>query len=382
MHYQYIENEQQLNAYCEKISGSHVLALDTEFVRTRTLYPQLGLIQIYDGQHLALIDPLNIDDFSSLNALLVDQAITKVLHSCSEDIETFSHNLGIVPSPIFDTQFASCVLGKGATLGYAALVEQMLGISVDKGESRTDWLARPLTERQCEYAANDVLYLWQIFAALRQACVLAERYDWVTAEIAALANKKSALLPTEYTYLAVKNNWKLHGSALYLLKKLAEWRIKKARELDCALNFVVREQAMVEIAKRKPNNKGGLFSIPGLAPPEIRKYGDVLLAMVNEIADVPPELYPPKIERLVNYPAYKQTMNAVRQICIGHSERLGIPLEVLGSKKQINQLLKWLWFDLDETRLTGMTPDLISGWRRPILINELEQLLGSNLGEK
>ncbi|WP_407646764.1 ribonuclease D [Fluctibacter halophilus] len=382
MQYTFIRSNAALADYCQKASHKDAIAVDTEFVRTRTLYPQLGLIQLYDGEQLVLVDPLDIDDFEPLVALLVDPTVVKVLHSCSEDLETFWHALGVTPAPIFDTQFAACLAGMGATLGYANLVEAMLGIQVDKGESRTDWLARPLSEQQCDYAAYDVWYLYQLYPELKARVTAAGKLDWVFAEMAHLCDKKRTAMPPELAYLGIKNNWQLRGRNLFALQHLAKWRLNVARQRDMALNFVIREHNLVEIARRLPTNKGGLAAISGITPQEIRKHGDTLLALVDECRNTPPEQFPPPVERLVEYPGYKRIAGDIRQVCLRVAEQHQVPVEVMGSKKQIGQLLKWCWFDQDETRMMGLTPDLLNSWRKPLLEDGLNDILGNVLRGK
>ncbi|MDU0354606.1 ribonuclease D [Paraglaciecola aquimarina] len=266
MQYTYITDEHALNQFCLQASRAKVIAVDTEFVRTRTLYPKLGLIQIYDGQQLVLVDPLPINDFSSLTQLLTDPDVVKVLHSCSEDLETFWHAFNVMPSPIFDSQFAASVVGMGTSLGYAKLVETMLQVTVDKGESRTDWIARPLSEDQCNYAANDVLYLYQLYPTLRDKVVEQNKLPWVYAEIEHLAMKKRTNLPLDYVYLTIKNALKLSAKSTLILQKLAAWRTEVARQKDMSLNFVVREENLVEIARVQPQTKHALRAIPRYEP--------------------------------------------------------------------------------------------------------------------
>lgn len=375
MQYTLIDNTEELNDFCQQAIIKPAIAVDTEFVRTRTLYPRLGLIQIYDGATLALIDPLNIDDFSALVALLADTNVVKVMHSCSEDLETFWHSLSVVPAPVFDTQFAACLLNMGATLGYAHLIEQMLGLKLDKGESRTDWIARPLTEQQCQYAANDVLYLFQIYPKLHQQIVELDRLEWVYQEIQQLALKKTMILDASNAYLTVKNNWKLRGVSLYALQLLTKWRLEQARKRDLALNFVVRESNLVEIARSLPTNKGAVFAIDGMTPQEARIHGEALLAIVNEAKQAPSDLYPPDISRLMERSTFKKVSAEIRELCIKKAQQLSIPVEVLGSKKQIQHVLKNHWKLLDELQQAGVVPDLLCGWRASLLAPELQQIL-------
>lgn len=372
-----ITQASQLAEYCQRAVTKPFLAVDTEFVRTRTLYPQLGLVQLYDGEQLALVDPLAVDDLSALTELLINPNVVKVLHSCSEDLETFWTAMQIIPVPVFDTQFAAGLLNLGPSLGYAKLVEQRLGVSLDKGESRTDWLARPLSTQQLDYAANDVLYLHALYPQMAEEVAALGRTQWIFDEMAQLANKKRSELPDEYAYLNIKNNWQLKGKALLVLKELAKWRQQKAKTKNLALNFVFKEQFLLELAKRQPSQKNALFAVPGIPPQDVRRHGDELLAIIQRCQVVAPEHYPAKIERLIDYSAYKRISQSIRQLCEDVANELSLPVEMLGSKKQINQLLKWLWFDLEEGKLTDLKPDLLCGWRGPLLQNSLSQIVGA-----
>ena len=382
MQYNFITSNQALADFCQQASQVEAIAVDTEFVRTRTLYPQLGLIQIYDGKQCVLVDPLAIDDFSSLTELLTNPNVVKVLHSCSEDLETFWHAFKVMPSPIFDSQFAASIVGMGPALGYAKLVEIMLDVVVDKGESRTDWLARPLRVEQCDYAAKDVLYLFQLYPELKARVEDQNKLSWVHAEIAHLSAKKQALIPLDSVYLTIKNNWKLSNKAVLILKKLAAWRTSTARLRDMALNFVVREENLVSIAMLQPSSKNELRAIQGMNSHEVRIHGDALLAIVADCQKVREEDYPPMIKRLNDIDNYKNTTASVKKLCISIAEKYAIPPELVGSKKQINQLLKWCWFNKDETRDMGLQPDLLSSWRRALFVNELVKIEALNLSSE
>ncbi|WP_299071675.1 ribonuclease D [uncultured Paraglaciecola sp.] len=374
MEYNFITSNQELTDFCIQASQAQAIAVDTEFVRTRTLYPQLGLIQLYDGKQLVLVDPLVIDDFSALTALLINPNVVKILHSCSEDLETFWHAFKVMPSPIFDSQFAASIVGMGPALGYAKLVEIMLDITVDKGESRTDWLARPLRDEQCDYAAKDVLYLYQLYPELKAKVEGQNKLPWVFAEIAHLATKKQTPLPLESVYLTIKNNWKLSSKAVLILQKLAAWRMSMARQRDMSLNFVVREENLVAIATLQPSSKNELRAIQSMNPHEVRLHGEALLAIVAECQTVSAHAYPPRIKRLNDFEDYKNTAARVKKVCLDIAEKYGLPPELVGSKKQINQLLKWCWLSPDETRELGLQPDLLSSWRRELLLNKLAEI--------
>jgi ribonuclease D len=379
MQYQYIKTNEDLAAFCDKAKMKQSIAIDTEFVRTRTYYPQIGLIQACDGEQLVLIDPLQIDQFDCFKALLIDANVTKVLHSCSEDLEVFWRYFGVIPTPLFDSQIAASFCHMGNALGYAKLVETLLGISLDKGESRTDWLARPLTSEQCHYAANDVIYLMQLYPILLEKINALGRLDWVFDEVQLQTNKKEFQLPSEWTYLTTKHNWFLKGKSLLILQKLAQWRVEKARRKDIALNFIVRENCLVNIAKREPLDLHNLKAIEGLGPIDVRRHGEEILSIVSLCNESESEGYPENIQRLTDFPKFKGISKAIRALCEEKAEQFDVPIEVLASKRQVNQLLKWLWFKNDETRILGLEPDFLIGWRREILQKELEQLCGVEL---
>lgn len=378
MDYKLVTNQSQLEEVCQRARQHDAVAIDTEFVRTRTLMPQLGLIQLYDSEQLVLIDPLAIDDFSSLIDLLSDQNVVKVLHSCSEDIETFLNAFSMVPSPIFDTQFAAAILGKGATLGYARLVEMQSGVTLDKGESRTDWLARPLSDKQCAYAANDVLYLLPVYHQLRDDIVAADKLNWVYEEMALLAKRKQAQVPAELAYLNLKNLWRLNQTQLTVLQALAKWRIERAREKDMALNHVFKEGNLFECASRLVQSKTAMAKIPTISPQELRFNGSKVASIITQtLIDIEQGQRPlvSTVKRLIDVSQYKSRFSELKQACQNVADENNVGIEVVASKKQINQVLKWTWFDADETRALGIEPDLLTGWRGPLLKSAFTEIL-------
>ena len=160
--YQYVETRVQLLSAVEACKSAGVIALDTEFARFNTYYPIVGLIQIATRDDCFLIDPVALSDLEPLAPLLQNPGILKVFHACSEDLEVFQHALGVIPAPLFDTQIAAAVLGVGFSMSYQALVEHWLGVSLPKDQTRSDWLARPLTAQQLHYAALDVIHLLEV----------------------------------------------------------------------------------------------------------------------------------------------------------------------------------------------------------------------------
>lgn len=356
--FQWINDNQKLAEICQMARTKAVVALDTEFIRTRSFYPKLGLIQLYDGQNACLIDPLAISDFSPFVALLADQKVVKVLHSCSEDLEVFQHQFKQLPEPLLDTQIMASFLGLGQSLGYAKLVQQYLSIELDKGFSRTDWLMRPLTSEQCQYAIADVVYLLPVYQQLARQLAESQWQTAVAEECQSLLRKREQPFNPEQAYLNIGNAWRLEPKKLAILKVLAKWRYEEAIKRDLALNFVVKEQALWQIAEQMPRHTSALLDF--MHPNEVRIHGKKLLWLVEQGLAVPTEQYPPTIERLEDVAGYKAQIKQLQQK-LAEILPLGFPPELLAAKRQLNQLLQW--------HRTGQAPEkcpeLLQGWRKP-----------------
>lgn len=383
MEYQFITTVEQLQFYCHKASQQPALCIDTEFVRTRTFYPQAGLIQVYDGENVAIIDPIAIDDLSDLWALLTNPNVLKVIHSCSEDIELFNYLAGIAPTPLIDTQIAAAFLGLGTSLGYGALVKHFLDETLDKGEARTNWLQRPLTDKQLSYAVNDVLFLMPCFSAIKQQ-ICDTRWQYALQETQLIVNKRLQQTVAERVYLQVGSAWQLKAKQLAVLRDLCEWRLRQAMTKDSALNFVIREESLVAIARQMPKTIYQLQQLKELKPNEIRIHGKKLLQIVHNVDVCDPESYPENIKRLTDFPNYKKLYSELRQQLTNLAETHKFAPEQFASKRQINQLFYWFW-NPALLNNTQEKPDLLQGWRfslaKPLLTQffpEIEETHSGN----
>ncbi|OCG14050.1 ribonuclease D [Gilliamella apicola] len=354
MSYQYIVNNKQLIDYCSKIGNSTALALDTEFVRTRTFYPHLGLLQVFNGEHAALIDPINITDWHAFLSILNAPNIEKYFHSCSEDLEVFLHQFGSIPTPIIDSQILASFLDNPLSSGYANLVNKYLQVELDKSETRTDWLKRPLTDKQCEYAINDVLYLYPLVNILKAQLTSKGYLEAAYQESQMVVTRKCETIDPNDAYLNIKNSWQLKGRSLGQLYKLASWRYKLAKEQDLALNFVVHEKTLWNIARYSPTSLAQLGNL-GLKGKEIRLYGQKILNILSE----PVPALPP-ICRVTSYPNYKKTSDELKLIAQDICSHTGLNQDLLLSRRLINQYVKW------QADKNGSQPELLSGWREPL----------------
>lgn len=371
MNFEIITTTQRLDTICDHARTHSVVMLDTEFVRTRTLYPKLGLIQMFDGDNLALIDPIEIEDLTPFWDLLRDQSVIKVLHACGEDLEVFQHHAGCLPTPMIDTQLMAAFLGHGVSAGFGSLVSEYVGVDLEKGEARTNWLARPLTEKQLDYAAADVFYLLPLYKTLLEKVKAKGWMEALELECAALMQKRTKGIDLDKAYRLVKNAWQLNPKQLAVLQHAAKWRILEARKRDIALNFVVKELHIWKLAKYNIKSKS-VMSTEGFESMEVQRHGNRLLRIVQDVEDIPAEQYPEKIIRLVDLSGYKQVVKHIKDVVTKVEVETGLAPEFLASKKQINQLISWAWkYQKSDDKL----PDMLKTWRKPLFEEHVLPLL-------
>lgn len=368
LNYQFITTNTALEDVCKAASEVSQIALDTEFVRIRTYYPHLGLIQMYDGKQISLIDPLTITEWTPLVELLTNPAVLKYLHAGSEDLEVFSHQFGCVPTPMIDTQVVAAFLGYPISCGFATLVEKYEHIALDKSESRTDWLARPLTEKQCQYASGDVFYLLPLAKKLIAQAQEAGYMDAIVDECEMIAERRQETVSPELAYRDIGNAWQLRGQQLACLKMLAEWRLNQARARDMALNFVVREEHLWSVARYLPTSLAELDAL-SLSGQEIRCHGRRLLDFVAKAKQIKDEDCPEPIGNLIEQPNYKKAFKAIKTVIQEVSEGQRYNPELLASRRQINQLLNIHW------KIKTGEPELLSRWRKALLAEKITAIL-------
>lgn len=365
MHYQLIEDQNSLNQLCEQLAKANVLAIDTEFVRTRTFYAKLGLLQVCDGKQLALIDPLAVDDLSPFWALLTNANIIKVLHACSEDLEVFLTTGDCKPVNLIDSQIMMSFLGHGLSMGYAAMVQHFTGIELDKSESRTDWTKRPLTEKQQVYASADVDHLFCIYPKLLAEITQAGFLAYAKLETQSMIDKKFTPIDESEIYLNIKLSWRLNPKQLNLLKYLASWRFQQAKKRDLPIGFVAKDNTLMALAQSNPDSISAMSSLEGAEILDIRHKGKAMLAVLTEADKAAVSSYPEKINRLDEYPGYKQIYKQVKSFLMVTAEDNDLAIENIASKKQINQFLTW-HFDLNNGRNNANKVELLSSWRKQL----------------
>ena len=357
----WIEQDTELAELCQRWRQQAAIAVDTEFMRTNTFYPITGLIQIGDGKGCYLIDPLAIRDFTPLRDLLLDEAVTKVLHSCSEDLEVFQRLLGIVPSPLFDTQIAAAFAGYGFSIGYAGLVKAVLSIEIPKEETRSDWLQRPLSVAQLKYAALDVAHMLIVYGKLLQQLKASERLQWVKDDCAELVRQARQPENFQLAYLKIGLAWKLRVQELAVLRALCAWREVEARARDIPRNRLVKESALWEMARKRPQDIAQLQRINDIPQRTLNHDAQTLLQLIREAADTDPSTWPQRL----NMPLAKSEgplLKALKAYVREQADQLELPPEVLVRKKEYEALVR--------SGMDGGTytlPERLLGWRHALI---------------
>jgi ribonuclease D len=369
----WVKDDTALNELCQRWSNQAAIAIDTEFVRTDTFFPIAALFQVGDGTGCYLIDPLAIKDFASFKTLLVNPRVTKVMHSCSEDMEVFAHLFDLTPIPIFDTQVAAALAGYDFSMGYARLIERLLDISLAKDQTRSDWLCRPLSSSQLRYAALDVAYLLVAYGMLQKRLGELGRSDWIIqdcAEIVAVANRD---VDPDSFYLKIKSAWKLNRKQLACLQLLAAWRECEARDQNIPRNRLIKEHAIFDMAKLGPTEINHLRKIEGLPPRVIHSYGDELLDIVEQAYHLPDDVCPPLIDKPVSA-GVGALVKQIKSILAQTAEEQSLPVEMLLRKKDVELMARGVCLQQKveyPERLTGWREDLLKELIEPVLIAAL-----------
>ncbi len=367
----YIESPSDLKeavAACLEVS---VVSIDTEFARFNTYYPIVGLIQIYDGETCYLIDPIAVEDISPLVELLECPSVLKVFHACSEDMEVFQYCMGSLPSPVFDSQVAAAALGVGFSMSYQNLVSHYLSINVPKEETRSDWLQRPLTESQLEYAALDVIYLLRVYEMQREELAKVGRGSWVEQDCQLLSKDLGTMVEPDDAYKKLKGLSRLDRKQLSVLKAVCAWREVQARLSNVPRNRLVDQKSLMIIATSDPLEKSDLQYEADMSPRQVRKFGDDLLFLAQEARHLPVDQYPALLKKdavKVN----SKLLGLLRQAVQSRAEELSVSPELLTKRRHLESLIR----SADRTGNYAL-PESLLGWREEAIGLHLLEVLSS-----
>ncbi|MDE2091640.1 MAG: ribonuclease D [Gammaproteobacteria bacterium] len=346
--YLWIETEAALETLCAQLHACEWLALDTEFMRERTYYPQLCLVQIATPDVVACVDVLTINSLEPLFTLLQDAHITKVMHSARQDLEMFFHLNGQVPAPIFDTQLAASFAGLPDQAGYATVVQALLGVTLGKSHTRADWSRRPLAAAVLQYAADDVRYLCEIYVRLKQTLENQNRLNWLEAENAVLTDPATYRPDPESSWQRLRGLQRLNARQFATAKVLAAWREQQAMRSNLPRQWVFKDEVLTDLARQLPTSMEALNSIRGIQDGLIRKHGAELIALMATAhgEDKPvkaPQRLSPQDEALVD------ALMAVVRI---KGNEAGVSTAQLATRRDLEQLVRG-----------QRDVDVLKGWR-------------------
>ena len=357
---QWIGDDASLAQHCATWRTLAFVAVDTEFMRVDTFYPIAGLLQVSEGERAYLIDPLLISDWTPFTQLLQDPNVVKVLHACSEDLEVFLRLTGTLPAPLFDTQLAAGYLNLGFSMGYSRLVQAVLNIELPKGETRSDWLQRPLSATQVSYAAEDVLHLAEVYSRLKQQLSV-EKYSWVLDDGAELVSNLTREVDPTLLYREAKLAWKLTRQQLAVLQALCAWREEQARKRNQPRNRIIREHALWPLARTQPDNLVALARIEDMHPKTVRQDGEFILQLIKQAATTAPSDWPETLPEPLPLEA-STLLKKLRVIGQREGERLQIAPELMLRKKTLEALLKTGY-----PKGPYQLPSSLRGWRRELM---------------
>ncbi len=360
----FIDTQEKLLSLCQQLSKSDFLALDTEFIRQSTYYPILALLQICDGQEVAIIDPIAIRDLSPLMPILYNKEITKVFHSARQDMEIFYYLNQSVPQPIFDTQIAAAVLGYGEQIGYAPLVQQLLDIDLDKSQTRTDWLKRPLSKKQMDYAVNDVLYLAQVYPLQKKKLDDLGRSHWLDKDFQHLASNASYCPTPETMWKKIKGSTRLKKQNLAILKNIAAFREQLAIKQNRPRRRVISDDTLLMLAMNPAHHLGELQEHHGFSHQFLEYNASELLALIQKGLNTSDKDCP----QLSDYSPLSKNEEALAA-CLMAIVRLyalenNISAQYLCSRKELEALIK------GKSDLS-----ILSGWKYELIGQYLVQFL-------
>ena len=367
--YMYIATQENLAAFVERVRSSSVLAIDTEFLREKTYYAKLCLLQMATDDEVVIVDPFEMDDLSVMAPLLEDERIVKLFHAAGQDLEIILREVGVLPRPVFDTQIAAALLGHTQQIGYAALVHAECGVSLKKIDSFTDWSRRPLSASQRDYAADDVVYLPRLYAGMRAALEEKGRLHWLDHDFEELSDPARYEANERERFRRLKRVSQLSRRQLSAAREVAAWRELEAQRRDVPRKWVVTDEQIVEACKREARTIDELFMVRGLSDRLSTKDARAVVSLISSALSAPPDTWP-ELDRCgksePNVDAELDLMSALVRL---RAKENGIAFPTLASHDDLARVARGYREGVD----------LLRGWRRAIVGEELLELLDGRL---
>lgn len=357
-----VESAEQVDLIAKEARSHGIVGIDTEFLREKTYRARLCLLQISTRDGVYVLDPLDDSiDPRPVAELVGDDEVEVVVHAGRQDFEIFDQEWGIVPKRVFDTQVAAGFAGYGASLPYGRLVQEITGTELAKAESYTDWCKRPLTDKQMKYAANDVRYLIAIADRLKDELVAGGRIEWIADEMAYLEDPALYRSPPEEAWRRVSGRGGLSGKQLATLREVAAWREEAAERRNIPRGWVVKDQSLVEVARRAPDSVAALKSIRGFPAKEAERSFSEIAAAIERARSAEP-ISPKKRPSRTAITRARTLSGLADAIVRSRAEQAGIATELVATRSEMEALL----IDAFNGRVDENDNRLLQGWRRSL----------------
>lgn len=360
----FINDQRELAAFVQRASSSKVLAIDTEFLRERTYYARLCLLQMATEEETVIVDPFAIEDLTVLADVLVDPSVMKLFHAGSQDIEILYRETGVIPQPLFDTQIAAALLGHTQQIGYGALVNNMCGIQLKKIDSFTDWSRRPLSKSQVDYAADDVIYLPKIYDKMCKQLTSKGRLKWLDSDFAELGDPRKYETVDEDRFRKLKRVSSLNRRQLSAARELAAWRERRAKKHDIPRKWVITDEQIVEACKREARSIDELFMVRGLSDKLSTKDAREVVETLGRGLDKPQSEWPSSDHGSHNEANVDIQLDVMSALVRLRARQNNIAFQTLASHSDLAQVARG-----------HLDVEVLQGWRREIVGNELLALL-------
>lgn len=364
-----VKDQRTLDARCRAWRELGVFAFDTEFIRDNTYDAALCLVQVGAGGEVVLIDPTDDLDLGVFWELVCDENITTIIHAGKEDFELCLRATGRPPRNVFDVQIAAGFVGYSYPLSLSRLVDQVLHRRVAKGQTLTDWARRPLTAEQIRYAIEDVTHLCAVYEKLSARLKRRRRLSWVAEEFRRFEDPLFYAPPAPERVAKLKGTKRLDGLGLVVIGALIEWRHRWAKERNRPIRALMRDDVLVEIARRRPKRAADLAVLRGFPQSRNSKVVKELLTVIEQACQTPKSEWPEPHRSREETPMTKATLDILsavtRALCYEH----GVSHDLLGGARRLRELLDYHRDNNSER------PALLTGWREKFAGQRLIALL-------
>ena len=365
----YIANQESLEAFVDRARLSSVLAIDTEFLRERTYYAKLCLIQLATDSEVVIVDPFEVTDLSVMKPLLEDPDVMKIFHAAGQDLEIIWHEVGCMPKPLFDTQVAAALLGHTQQIGYGALVHAVCGVQLKKVDSYTDWSRRPLSDSQLDYAADDVVYLPRMYEQMKSELEKLGRLHWLDPEFEEMCDPSRFQSDERERYKRLKRVGQLSRRQLAAAREVTAWREMTAQKRNVPRKWVITDEQIVEACKREARTIDDLFMVRGMREKLGTRDARAVAALMKSALDASPDTWPEPDRSGRNEPNVDAPMDLMGALVRLRAKENGVAVPTLASHDDL----------LKVARGYRKGVDLLRGWRRALVGEELLELLDGKL---